>query len=74
MKSERDSAKVTKHYDQAKTPYQRILDAPTVPEEAKARLREIYPTLNPAALLRQIEARQEALWKLAIKPTDATMA
>ena len=44
-----------------------------MPEEAKARLRQIYPTLNPAALLRQIEARQEALWKLAIKPTDATM-
>ena len=74
LEKQRDGAKVTKRYNQAKTPYQRILDAPTVPEEAKARLRQIYPTLNPAALLRQIEARQEALWKLAIKPTDATMA
>lgn len=73
LEKQRNGAKVTKRYDQAKTPYQRILDTPAVPEEAKARLRQIYPTLNPAALLRQIEARQEALWKLAIKPSDAAM-
>ena len=36
-------------------------------------LRKLYPTLNPAALLRQIQTRQEALWKLAIRPAGATM-
>ena len=59
---------------QAKTPYQRILDRPDVPEATKAHLRQLYQTLNPADLLRQIEARQEALWKLALRPSDATIA
>ena len=68
VEKKRDGAKVTKRYDEAKTPYQRVLDSPEVPEEAKARLRQLYPTLNPAALLRQIEACQQALWKLAIQP------
>lgn len=65
--------KVTKRYDQAKTPYQRILDRPDVPEATKSRLRQLYQTLNPAQLLRQIQARQDALWKLADRPANATM-
>ena len=69
----RDGAKVTKRYDRAQTPYQRVLAAPEVPEEAKERLRKLYLTLNPAALLRQIQACQAALWKLAIRPDDGTM-
>ena len=69
----RDGAKVTKRYDVAQTPYQRVLAAPDVPEAAKERLRQLYPTLNPAALLRQIQTRQEALWKLAIRPSGVTM-
>jgi len=69
----RDGAKITKRYDVARTPYQRVLAAPDVPEAAKERLRQLYPTLNPAALLRQIQTRQEALWKLAIRPTGVTM-
>ena len=69
----RDGAKVTKRYDVAQTPYQRVLAAPEVPAAAKERLRQLYPTLNPAALLRQIQTRQEALWKLAIRPTGVTI-
>jgi hypothetical protein len=69
----RDGAKVKKRYDTAKTPYQRSLDAPDVPEEAKERLRQLYPTLNPAALLREIEAAQAALWKLACRPDHGTI-
>ncbi len=69
----RDGAKVTKRYDAAQTPYQRVLAAPDVPEEAKERLRQLYLTLNPAALLRQIQTRQAALWKLASRPTGVTM-
>jgi hypothetical protein len=43
-------------------------------EEVKTRLREIYPTLNSAALLRQIQVRQQALWKLAVQPQRGTMS
>lgn len=69
----RDGAKVTKRYDNAQTPYQRVLAAPEIPKEAKDRLRKLYLTLNPAALLRQIQTCQVALWKLAIRPDDGTM-
>lgn len=73
LRKERDGAKIKKIYDQAKTPYQRILDLPDVTEELKTRLRSQYATLNPLALLRQIQTRQAGLWKLACQPTGDTM-
>jgi Integrase core domain len=73
VEKQRIGAKVKKRYDEAKTPYQRVLDAPEVADAAKQRLRELYPSLNPAQLLRQIQSHQVALWKLAHRPSDATM-
>jgi hypothetical protein len=73
VEKQRHGAKVTKRYDRAKTPYQRVLDAPAVAEEAQQRLRQLYRTLNPAELLRQIQTQQAALWKLAQQPSDANM-
>ncbi len=67
VSKERDGAKLKCRYDTAQTPYQRVLDSPEVVEEAKERLRQLYATLNPAALLRQIHAAQEALWPLACR-------
>ena len=40
-----------KRYDEAKTPYQRVLDSAYVPEEDKERLRAEYDQLNPAELI-----------------------
>jgi hypothetical protein len=74
IEKHRNGAKVTKRYDEAKTPYQRVLDSPDVAEGVQARLRALYPTLNPAALLRLIESRQQALWKLAVQPDRGTMS
>jgi len=74
VEKQRNGAKVKKRYDKAKTPYQRVLDAPEVAEEAKERLRQLYSSLNPAELLRQIQARQTALWKLAQQPVNANMS
>jgi len=68
LSKQRDGAKLKKRYDEAKTPYQRVLDAPDVSDGVKQRLTEQYEQLNPAALLREIEARQERLWKLANRP------
>lgn len=61
----REGAKVRKRYDDARTPYQRLLAAPQVTEAVTARLRAEYRTLNPAALRREIEVAQETLWRLA---------
>ncbi len=73
VEKQRHGAKVTKRYDRAKTPYQRVLDAPEVGDEAKQRLRQLYRTLNPAELLRQIQTHQATLWKLAQPPADANI-
>lgn len=58
----RDGSRVTKTYEQAKTPCHRVLDAADVPENVKRRLREDYESLNPVALLEQIQFFQDRLW------------
>lgn len=65
LSKERVGAKVKKHYDDAKTPYQRVLIDAHVAPEVKARLEQEYLTLNPLALLRQMHRLQAALWELA---------
>ena len=62
---ERVGSKVKKTYDQAKTPYQRVLESAQVSEQVKERLRQQYASLNPLALLRQMQRLQAVLWKLA---------
>jgi hypothetical protein len=51
---ERIGGKVKKHYDEARTPYQRVLESPDVPAEVKERLSATYLALNPAALQRKM--------------------
>jgi hypothetical protein len=65
VEKQRLGAKLIKRYDVPKTPYQRILEAPEIDPARKARRRQLYDTLNPAELLRQIHRRQAALWQLA---------
>jgi hypothetical protein len=65
VSKQREGAKVTKRYDGAQTPCQRMLAAPEVTDEVKARLRDEFLTLNPAAIHREIAAAQTALWRLA---------
>lgn len=62
---QREGSKVTKRYDVAQTPYERVLAAPTISQADKERLRTEYLTLNPVALRRQIEAAQVGLWRRA---------
>jgi len=62
---ERLGSKVKKTYDDAKTPYQRVLESAAIREEVKEALRTQYLSLNPVALLRQMEQGQACLWKQA---------
>ena len=50
----RDGAKVTKRYDTARTPYQRVLADERITSEIKTALTEQYQTLNPAQLRRDL--------------------
>ncbi|MCA1601718.1 MAG: transposase family protein [Acidobacteria bacterium] len=63
---ERHGARVKKTYDQARTPYQRLLDSSFLKDETKQQLRERYRLLNPAQLKRQIERLQRKLLATAV--------
>lgn len=60
----RDGAKVTKRYDTARTPYQRVLADPAVPKTAKTALTRQYNTLNPAQIRRDLLDLQDQLLAL----------
>ena len=60
---ERVGSRVKKKYDQALTPYQRILQSKLVSKAKKDQLRTKYATLNPAALKRKLERLQQRLAK-----------
>ena len=65
---ERDGAKVRKRYDQAQTPYQRLLASNALDEAQRKSLAKLYATLNPAELRRNIDEALDTLWKLANRP------
>ena len=60
---QRVGSKVTKRYDRAQTPYQRVLTSPHIAKARKELLQLKYATLNPAALKRKISRLQERLLK-----------
>ena len=60
---QREGSKVKKCYDQALTPYQRVMQSTLISKPKKQLLRTKYATLNPAALKRKIEGLQQRLAK-----------
>jgi hypothetical protein len=57
----REESKVTKVYDDQKTPYQRVPDSPQVSAKAKRKLRAIHAKLDIVELKRQIDEMIEVL-------------
>ena len=80
----RHGAKVHKVYDNAQTPYQRVLESKVLTREQRETLSLQYQKLNPVQLLSHINQTLGQLWKLAEYPQhkqasvtpiyDATMA
>jgi hypothetical protein len=62
----RHGAKVRKHHDTPKTPYQRVLDHPKVDQAVKCRLRSQMHSLNPVQLKRNIAQVQQRLEAIAL--------
>jgi hypothetical protein len=61
---QRVDGKTVKVYDQATTPFRRLLASDQVAVEVKARLMIQYLQLNPVVLRRRIDASVAKLWKL----------
>lgn len=55
IRKDRIGAHYKRIYDQPKTPYQRVLEHPSISNEVKARLTALYKTLNPLLLKQQID-------------------
>jgi hypothetical protein len=61
---ERVDGKTKRTYDQAKTPFRRVLTLDSIPVEIKARLTAQYVQLNPVTLRASIDAKVALLWKI----------
>jgi hypothetical protein len=59
----REGSRVTKRYDKAQTPFQRVMASPHIGRVRKQKLRMQYESLNPAELKRSIERLQDRLYK-----------
>lgn len=61
---ERIDARTIRTYDQAQTPYRRVLSLESLPVGVKARLTAQYVQLNPVTLRASIDAKVAQLWKI----------
>ncbi len=66
QRKERVGARYRRIYDQPKTPYQRVLENPTVADTTKTQLTAVYQTLNPLHLKQEIDTLVK---KIFTKPT-----
>jgi hypothetical protein len=64
----RTGARVTKRYDRAQTPYQRLLASGVLTLDQCHALDTLYRTLNPVALRTQIQESLRRVWQLADRP------
>jgi len=71
ISKERHGARVTKRYDRAQTPFQRIAATPSLEPAVTARLHCCYAELDPVALLQEMERLQDRLWLHAWKQPEA---
>jgi hypothetical protein len=65
LTKERIGSKSVRRYDQARTPYQRVLERPEIAFQAKARLTQLYVQLNPVTLRTSIDQKVAKLWKIS---------
>jgi hypothetical protein len=72
LEKTRRGSHVTKRYDRAQTPCQRLLDSAEVNETIKAALQAELSVLDPVGLLAEIERLQDRLWQLAQPIVDAS--
>lgn len=60
----RDGGKIRRKYEIAKTPYRRIMESSQIKEEEKNKLKEVYESLNPAELKRNLDKKLRNLYKV----------
>lgn len=61
IRKERVGSKIKKKHETPKTPYERLLESPAIPEGTKERLRQEYQRLDPFDLKLEIEEKLKLL-------------
>jgi len=64
---ERQGPKVRKTYDQAQTPYRRLLASQVLDPATRQSLEQLYTRLNPVKLRQRIYEARRVLWRMARK-------
>ena len=67
QEKQRHGSRVKKRYDEAQTPFQRLLASNLLDETRALRLKQVYRTLDPVQLLKQIRVLQDGLWRHAVQ-------
>ena len=61
---QRNGSQITRRFDAAQTPFQRLLASGVLETSVGRRLAGVYGALDPVVLLHQIGVLQDALWRL----------
>jgi hypothetical protein len=64
---QRIASKTIKRYDTPKTPYQRILDSPHIPDSVKYALTEQFQKMNPFHLRKAMEEKLKRIFQICCK-------
>jgi hypothetical protein len=71
---ERTGAKVKKQFDEARTPYRRLLAAGALDDVKQKEMAELYAKQNPVKLRNQIDSALNRLWSLADRPESTKIS
>jgi len=63
VERKRFGSKIVKKFDEAKTPYQRIIKSDDISQEVKDILNRKYDELNPVVLRREIDRIKKKIFK-----------
>ena len=74
VSKERQGARVSKRYDEPRTPYQRLVASGVLRAEDRDRIDQQLEALNPAELQRRIDRLLRKLWQLADHPEGGSLA
>jgi hypothetical protein len=69
----RDKGKIHRKYEEAKTPYKRMMESDQISKETKDMLKKVYDSLNPAELKRKIDMKLQNLYKAYQKKSGANV-
>lgn len=64
VEKKRVASKTIKRYDSPKTPYQRVLESPEVPNSRKQALKEQFSSLNPFDLRKAMEKKLQKIFNI----------